>query len=78
MECVEKPSGPNKMTINNKCCHLADDSLCPGLGEEMFGNAKVDPSCKCWDGWVRKKLWDGQNEIEESQLNPKNIKLAIS
>ena len=60
---MENSCGPNIILIDSVCRHLTDDSLCPRLGEGVFGNAKGEPSCDCWDGWTRSGM---NKEINES------------
>ena len=68
LECVENTCGPNKILIDSVCRHIADESLCPRLGEGIFANAKGEPSCECWDGWVRRETQNSLNMMDN--INP--------
>ena len=68
LKCVENTSGPNKILIHSVCRHFADKSFCPRLGEGIFANAKGEPSCECWDGWVRRETKNSLNIADN--INP--------
>ena len=63
LECVGRQCGGEEVMIEGECQDIFDESLCGGLGEAIFLNAKGEPSCECKEGWGRKERKEEENMI---------------